>query len=317
MKYAVRGTGMVLAGIFAAAQAQQGNVVSGAVAQCLDAKASQEAAIAACSRGIAGALKGTGLADLLSRRGDLWWQGRKYISAVADYREAIKHRTQPKLISVLHQKTARVLLQAGSPKEALDEATKAVEADPTNWAAIADRAELLALNNAPKQTVMAVMDSAVRAAPREAGPLIRRANLPVQFIDPRASLADMDSAIALAPTNAILLNDTCWMRVTVMRRDLERALQHCDAAVKLQPNNPHFRDRRGLANLKLKRWQAAWTDYNAAVQLTTPGEFHWRVLFGRGMAADKLGRSAEARSDIERANKAAPSAYQFFFSQGF
>ena len=90
----------------------------------------------------------------------------------------------------------------------------------------------------------------------------------------------------------------CWSRA-VVGRDLDAARAFCDRAI-AETRNPvaGFFDTRGMLNLRQERWQEAWNDYDAAVQLMPTQS---RFYYGRGLAALRLGRTEDGQADIDRA----------------
>lgn len=114
--------------------------------------------------------------------------------------------------------------------------------------------------------------------------------------DPIRAIADFDQAISLDAANPVYRNSACWTRA-VAERELEIARTHCDAAIAADPN-ADFLDSRGLLNLRESKWQEAWNDYNAAVQANGT---HAHARYGRGIAALRLGRTAEGQADLTAA----------------
>jgi tetratricopeptide (TPR) repeat protein len=57
---------------------------------------------------------------------------------------------------------------------------------------------------------------------------------------------------------------------------------------------------RGMVAIKQERWQDAWADYDRAVRLQ-PSSAH--ALYGRGIAALRLGRAAEGAADLAAAQR--------------
>ena len=68
-----------------------------------------------------------------------------------------------------------------------------------------------------------------------------------------------------------------------------------------------------MVGLKQGRFQDAWNDYDAAVRIN-PNGASW--VYGRGIAALRLGRTEEARADIARAQALAADVTQFYADYG-
>jgi predicted aspartyl protease/Flp pilus assembly protein TadD len=108
---------------------------------------------------------------------------------------------------------------------------------------------------------------------------------------------DFDAAVALAPTNPAYLNEKCWSRA-VHGNDLDVAKAACDASLRIHANDANVLDSRGLVLLRQQQYAPAWADYDAAVR-ASPTAAH--PLYGRGIAALRLGRTEQGRADIARA----------------
>jgi tetratricopeptide (TPR) repeat protein/predicted aspartyl protease len=89
------------------------------------------------------------------------------------------------------------------------------------------------------------------------------------------------------------LNGACWSRA-VLRRDLDKALADCDAAVELQPELAAVLDSRGLVHLKRGEYDLAIADYNAVLKLAPKQA---GSLYARGVAKMKKGWTAEGGAD--------------------
>jgi len=113
------------------------------------------------------------------------------------------------------------------------------------------------------------------------------------------ALATMDRSLALNGTDASAQNLACWLRAAFTGGDLNRARQHCDEAIRLAPDEATYRDSRGLVGLKQNRWADAFADYDQAVRLQ-PLAHH---LFGRGIAALRLGRTVDGQGDLAAARR--------------
>jgi len=127
--------------------------------------------------------------------------------------------------------------------------------------------------------------------------LDRRAsvNLALRRFD--AAIADADLAAELSPETAEYHNQRCWTRA-VADRDLDVARAACDRSLALAPDKAHVLDSRALVAFRQSRFSDAWADYDAAYRLDGRRAGY---LYGRGLAALKLGRRAEGQADIAAA----------------
>ena len=79
-----------------------------------------------------------------------------------------------------------------------------------------------------------------------------------------------------------------------------------------RPDHSPTLDSRGLVGLKQHRYQDAWNDYDAATRLGAGPSW----VFGRGVAALRLGRTAEGQADIARAEAMNSGVRQFYADFG-
>jgi tetratricopeptide (TPR) repeat protein/predicted aspartyl protease len=120
------------------------------------------------------------------------------------------------------------------------------------------------------------------------------------------AIAYDDVWIAAHPKDSQLwqgLNSRCWARA-MLGKDLDKALDDCDAAIKRGPRNSQVFDSRGMVHLRLGRLHEAVDDYSAALKLQ-PKEA-WS-LYGRGLAEQRLGLKAQGDADIAAALALSPS----------
>jgi tetratricopeptide (TPR) repeat protein len=95
------------------------------------------------------------------------------------------------------------------------------------------------------------------------------------------------------------LNLRCRIRA-IAGVELDKARTACDQALWAAPDAPMLLDSRGLLNLKQQRWQAAWNDYGAVLAAMPRAA---AALYGRGLAALKLGKEEEGRADLAAATR--------------
>lgn len=80
-------------------------------------------------------------------------------------------------------------------------------------------------------------------------------------------------------------------------RELETAERNCARALELS-DEPSMFTMRGVLRLKQNRDREAWADFSVALQ-GDPGA--QQALYGRGIAAMRMGRTSEGRADIDAA----------------
>lgn len=139
-----------------------------------------------------------------------------------------------------------------------------------------------------------------------------RARAYVRLSDYRHAAPDYRAAFRAGITEPPAANGLCWS-LAVLGESLEEALAACNARLRVAPDDPETLDSRGLVYLKQGRFQDAWNDYDRAVRINPRG-ISW--LYGRGIAALRLGRTAEGRRDIEFAKAGYPAIGGMYLSYG-
>jgi tetratricopeptide (TPR) repeat protein len=120
--------------------------------------------------------------------------------------------------------------------------------------------------------------------------------------DNREALPDFRAAVRGAPDEPQMANGLCWT-LAVLGENRDEARAACAAALRLRPGYAVALDSRALVTLRLARFQDAWNDYDAAIRRA--GE-NPNSRYGRGVAALRLGRTAEGQADIAAALAASP-----------
>jgi tetratricopeptide (TPR) repeat protein len=114
------------------------------------------------------------------------------------------------------------------------------------------------------------------------------------------------------PKNATPWNGLCWITITT-GGDLNKALEACNTALKLNPRFANAFDSRGLVYLKLGDYQRALADYDAALKLCPRMA---GAAYGRGIAKVKLGDFAAGSEDIIMAKTANANLVAQFAAYG-
>jgi tetratricopeptide (TPR) repeat protein len=281
-------------------------------------------------------------ADARYGRGNAYYRLRDFRRALADYGEAVR-RNPDHPSFLIGRANARYMLHdydgaladysEAIGRNAYDSATRigrgnvlAVRRDFVR--AIADYDEGIRLN--PNDANAYYVRGIARAGQRDwEGALIdfnrsitidpsvaavhaSRARTHVRLGNREWAEADFREAERLAQGNAPGLNSLCWNLATA-GADLDRARAHCEASLGIEPDNIETLDSRGFISLRQGRFREAWADYDRALRgdRNNPG-----MLYGRGLAARRLGRAAAARADIGRATAIDPGIAQAYADYG-
>jgi tetratricopeptide (TPR) repeat protein len=99
----------------------------------------------------------------------------------------------------------------------------------------------------------------------------------------------------------------------VLNRELNRALDDCNAAVRDRLGMPLPLESRGLVHLRLRNFEKAITDYDKV--LAEQPRNAW-ALYGRGLAKLGKGSTADGELDIAKAKAANPRVVANAISRG-
>jgi tetratricopeptide (TPR) repeat protein len=159
---------------------------------------------------------------------------------------------------------------------------------------------------------IADLTEAIRDNPRLAAAYFNRSMAYQGERDYPHAIADSDQAAQLDPQNPLYQDGRCWMRA-LANVELDVARAACDASLRLQPNAAHALNSRAMVGLRQRRWQEAWRDFDAAA-ISNPGLADY--LFGRGIAAIRLGHVADGRADLAHASQLDPNLAQRYADYG-
>jgi Flp pilus assembly protein TadD len=132
--------------------------------------------------------------------------------------------------------------------------------------------------------------------------LSHRARAYARSSDYQRAVPDFREAVRLEAGDHRMWNGLCWS-LAVRGDSLAEARAACDRGLRLHPDDPEILDSRGLVLLKEGWFQEAWNDYDRACRIEPRG-ISW--LYGRGIAAIRLGRVDEGLADLELAETGYP-----------
>ncbi len=198
--------------------------------------------------------------------------------------------------------TSRSQARPFSEKDAkLADVNMALQMDPDSSFALTARGSIyMSLKDYDKS--LADLNAVLVKDPHDEQALNVRSAVYEQQRNYDAQIADLTVLSADDPTNATWLNSLCWARA-INGRDLDKAMEECNAAVKLKPDQMAFIDSRGMVNLRMGKLDAAIADYDAAIKLRPDSA---SSLYGRGIAKKRKGMTKEANKDLAAARKLYP-----------
>ncbi len=240
-------------------------------------------------------------AGAYSRRGAAEAGRHDYERALADYNKAIElDPTDP------HYAYQRALAHMAlrQPLLAVDDFNQTLKLQPDNVEALVARGELR-LAARDRTGALADIDKAADLAPKSADVRLQLANFyervdlfdkAIAQFDLWISSHDEDSGMSRA------LAGRCRTRA-LTGRELDKALNDCNRAIRIGPPSANMYDSRGMIYLRQGAYDRAIGDYNAS--LTANPRIAWS-LYGRGVARLNKGLKAEGDADIAAAIGIAP-----------
>ncbi len=174
----------------------------------------------------------------------------------------------------------------------------AIKLDPKNAIPYLVRAAI-DLRDKANDKALDDVNAALAAEPGNEQALNIRARVYFLLKRPDDAFADLDALLAKHPDDPEYLNNACWSRAT-HNYQLDKALEQCNASLKVKPDNAHVLDSRAFVELRLGQYDAAIADYDAALALVpTMGP----SLYGRGIAKLRKGMKTEGNADLDAARK--------------
>lgn len=122
------------------------------------------------------------------------------------------------------------------------------------------------------QGAIAEYTKAIETKPDDAFAYLYRATTYAQLSDYIHAKPDFEKAIQIDPLNTSALNNYCWFGSLL--GDAENVLTICEKAVELEPENPYFRDSRGLAYALTGNYDAAIQDFLYYVSVSAEYSFY-------------------------------------------
>jgi tetratricopeptide (TPR) repeat protein len=238
-----------------------------------------------------------------ARRGAAFDARRDYDAAIADLTHACE--LAPTESNYFYQR-GMAHWHKGQADAALADFDQALKLKPDNVDALIGRAGVRVSRKAPAAEVTGDLEAAASALPKQAEMHLQIGSLYDAVDEPAAAVSEYSKWIDSHPRDNLLmagaLNSRCWSRA-LTGKDLQQALDDCNAALRMRPNTAAFLDSRGLAYLRQSNYDQAIADYDAALRLRP--KIAWS-LYGRGLARQHKGMTAEARADIDAATALQP-----------
>ena len=231
-----------------------------------------------------------------SRRGQAFVSRRDYPAAIADLDRAVT--LAPDNADYVYQR-GMARWAAGQVFLAMADIEQSLKLRPNDAATLLARAELRFVGHDPADGVRD-LDAIDKIAPAAADVRFGLAGLYERAGRMDNAIAQYNLWISAHPDDtrhAMALNGRCWAR-GLLGKDLDKALDDCDAAHRTMPKNASFLDSRGLVHLRLGHFDKAIADYDASLAIQPKSAWS---LYGRGLAKLKSGDAAGGKADLAAA----------------
>jgi tetratricopeptide (TPR) repeat protein len=162
------------------------------------------------------------------------------------------------------------------------------------------------------ERALADYDQVIRMRGDHPGAYYRRSEVYLAQRQFDLAMADANRVVAIASDTPGGYRVRCEIRV-VQNAELDAARRDCDHALELNSIDTAALAARGVLSLHSGANQEAWSDFDAAI---FNGRREARTLYGRGIAAIRLGRPREGRADIAAAEQLQPEITVTFASYG-
>lgn len=298
--------GILTLAIPASASADPGEYAAKLRGQCFKRDLGVAERIVACGHAIdVKQFQGKDLAELYLTRSGLHFANHERDQVLPDLDEAL--HASPDIVPEVVGRAANYR----DRKEydlALEHLDRADKVQPGNWMVLYVRASVHLRRN---ETDLAAKDAASAGEAKPNDVYIQGLQVAIKALagntDDALSLADR--IVAQHPDSEAAYNERCYLRA-LLGRDLDKALDDCNMAMKLKPGTAALLDSRGFVYLKLGRYQESIADYSAAIRFADhppPTSF-----YGRALAEQKTGNTIGATADIQAADMLSPGIEKKF-----
>ena len=237
-------------------------------------------------------------ADGFARRAEAFAARRDYARAFADFDRALA--LTPKDPTILYAR-GKIYAAKKEPKLALADFDEALRQKPGDLDMLMSRGQL---HLEEKELALAKADFD-RAALKDPSLMTSIAAAYTEEEDYPEALAEYDAWLSGATKTdekVSGLNDKCWVRAK-WNHELDKALEDCKAAIKLEPYWRSLLYTRGFLYLRMKRYDEAVHDLSQVIANQPRLSF---ALYCRGLAKKGAGKAAEGEADIKAATAIDP-----------
>ncbi len=236
-----------------------------------------------------------------ARRGAAFMGRLDYPHAIEDFTRATQ--LDPADPKPLYQRGLARMANR-QPILAMSDFDQVLKLAPDDTAALMARAQLYN-GSGDKAHARADLDAAARTNPKDAGLALQLANTYSRFGFTEEALDAYDRWIAANrddPGMPGALGGRCYVRLQ-MKTELDRALNDCNASLRLNPRNLSVIDNRSVLHFLRGEFAAAVTDCDMVLKERPKAAL---VLYVRGLAKQQEGQKDAGDADIAAATALAP-----------
>jgi tetratricopeptide (TPR) repeat protein len=246
-----------------------------------------------------------------SARLDVSMARGNYAQALDDTNYIIKNF--PQNAANYYYDLAEIYLQLNDMDRALAAAETSVKVAPNSLQSYEERARILFALGRYKDAVPDA-NILVKSAPQSAEGYLIRGFSQAMLLDFGPALADADTVFALVPGEAQSFQMRCEVRAMANQR-IDEALADCNTAFQRDPKQQFFHLwGRGLAYLRKGMNSEALADLDAARREEPKSAI---PLYLHGVALARLGKTAEGRAEIAKAQQMDKTNCDALASMGF
>ena len=228
----------------------------------------------------------------LFNRASFYEKMKDYPKAIADWTAMIAREP----VADNYSSRAWLYYLKGDLKAGEADARKALSLDSTHERAISNLMAILERAGRYDEA-LALVDQWEANGPSDWVVATKRADLFDMSGRPQEGLKLLEEMNAKKPGNPDILNAMCWLKGR-NNIDLEGALKQCTKAIELAEEPAGALDSRGLIYYRMKRYDDALVDFDAALNLVPDMETSYLM---RGLIKIAQGKKAEGDADIAAA----------------
>lgn len=247
-----------------------------------------------------------------SRRGNASAARRDFDSAIADLTKACA--LEPNDPEYFYQR-ALIYYQAGKADLALQDFDQVLKLKPDFLPAYAPRARLRLAEHKPEDA-LADLDAADRLSPKEASLRFELSELYGEVRHYPAAISQLNLWLKSHDEDSLTgtaLGNRCRFKV-YLNEDVASALDDCSRALRLEDKRePRYATAltfRGLAYVRLGKFDHATEDFNAAIKLQPTAVA--AAYYGRAVVEARQNKQQQSNADLAEARKRAPKIEEFY-----